>query len=144
MGMNAKELKANPQLSGFTVHDLNENPFLPFDTDGFDTAICTVSIEYLARPLEVMSEVSRVVKPGGIFVCVVSDRWFPSKEISIWSEMHPFERLGLVLDYYFRTGFFEDLHTESVRGLPRPPTDKYVGLTRVSDPIFAVWGTVKG
>ena len=35
-----------------------------------------------------------------------SDRWFPTKAIELWSELHPFERMGLVLDYFF-TDFFE-------------------------------------
>jgi hypothetical protein len=79
-----------------------------------------------------------------LFINTFSDRWFPGKEILPWSDMHPFERLGLVLDYYRQTDVFENLYTESVRGLPRPSYDRHIHETVTSDPIFAVWGSVKG
>ncbi|MGW8194936.1 MAG: hypothetical protein ACWGOX_11800 [Desulforhopalus sp.] len=90
-----------------------------------------------------MKEIVRVVKPGGTSVTTFSDRWFPGKEIMIWADLHPFERLGLVMDYYIRVNGFDNINTESVQGLPRPVTDKYFGKTFSSDPIFAVWGRVK-
>lgn len=144
LGMNEEELKQNNALSDYIVQDLNRNTLLPFLDNCYDAVICTASIEYLTQPLEVLSEIARITKPGGVFVTTFSDRWFPGKEISLWSEMHPFERQGLILDYYIKTGSFEDLHTESVRGLLRPYDDKYINETYISDPIFAVWGRVRG
>lgn len=79
--------------------------------------ICSVSVEYLVRPLEVFAEVGRVLKPGGRFIITFSDRWFPSKVIQLWTELHPFERMALVLEYFRRSGQFSDLATESRRGL---------------------------
>jgi len=143
LGLNEEELKANKQLTDLVVHDLNQKPVLPFKDNEFDAVICTASIEYLIQPIEIMVEVARVAKPGGIFVTTFSDRWFPGKEILPWSEMHPFERLGLVLDYYLKAERYENLHTESVRGNPRPLDDKYIGERATSDPIFAVWGSVR-
>jgi hypothetical protein len=58
--------------------------------------------------------------------------------------LHPFERIGLVLEYSRKGGHFSNLQTESVRGLPRPTDDKYIAQTLISDPIFAVWGTANG
>jgi hypothetical protein len=144
LGLNEEELKANQQLSGFVVHDLNRKPKLPFEDKEFDAVICTASIEYLTQPIQVITEVARVTKPGGVFISTFSDRWFPGKEILPWSEMHPFERLGIVLDYYRQVDVFENLYTESVRGLPRPSYDRHIQETVTSDPIFAVWGSVKG
>ena len=126
------------------MHDLNQNPILPFEDNDFDAVICTASIEYLIQPLEVMAEVGRVTKPGGVFITAFSDRWFLGKEISMWSEMHEFERQGLVLDYFIKSKAFENLHTESIRGLPRPSDDNHIMERFTSDPIFAVWGSVKG
>jgi SAM-dependent methyltransferase len=143
LGLNEEELKANRQLSGFVLHDLNRRPELPFEENDFDAVICTASIEYLVRPIQVITEVARVTKPGGVFISTFSDRWFPGKEILPWPDMHPFERLGLVLDYYLKTDAFENLHTESIRGLPRPPDDIHIKETVISDPVFAVWGNVK-
>lgn len=55
-------------------------------------------------------------------------------------ELHPFERQALVLDYFRRSGGFVYLHTESLRGLPRPADDQYVDQFALSDPVYAVWG----
>ncbi len=144
LGLNKEELKVNKLLSNFIVHDLNKDPALPFTDNEFDAVICTASIEYLIQPIKVVAEIARVIKPGGIFVTTFSNRWFPGKEILPWSDMHHFERFGLVLDYFIKTEAFENLHTESVRGLLRPLDDRHIGKTKISDPIFAVWGNIKG
>lgn len=140
LGMNQEELDANELLSARVIHDLNSNTQLPFDDNQFDAVICTASIEYLVQPLEVMQEIARVTNHGGIFIATFSDRWFPSKAITLWTEMHPFERLGLVLDYFIKSQQFSDLGTESIRGLPRPADDKYSHQLAYSDPVLAVWG----
>jgi hypothetical protein len=81
-----------------------------------------------------------VLRPEGRFILTFSNRWFPPKAIRIWSELHPFERIGLVLDHFRRSGGFIDLHAESLRGHPRPRDDRYIRMTALSDPIYAVWG----
>jgi SAM-dependent methyltransferase len=141
LGMNSDELEQNPRLSRRVVHDANLNPQLPFADSSFDAVICTASVEYLVRPVETFRELARIVKPGGPVVMTFSDRWFPSKAIELWSELHPFERMGLVLDYFREAGGFGTLATESHRGLPRPADDKYAGQRSTADPVFAVWGT---
>lgn len=140
LGMNREELDANPVLAERVVHDLNRDPRLPFGDGAFDAVVCTASVEYLARPLEVFAEVARVLAPGGVFVNAFSERWFPPKAIALWAELHPFERLGFVLECYRRTQAFAALATETVRGLPRPPDDKYAATLAFSDPVYAVWG----
>lgn len=140
LGMNAEELSANPRLGERVVHDLNADPRLPFDDAAFDAVVCTVSVEYLTRPLEVFAEARRVLKPGGRFVLVFSNRYFPPKAIRVWTEAHPFERAGLVLDYFLRDGGFTNLNTFSLTGLIRPEDDKYAAQTPWSDPVHALWG----
>ena len=39
LGMNAEELAANPQAAATVVHDLNEDPVLPFDDDSFGSPL---------------------------------------------------------------------------------------------------------
>jgi hypothetical protein len=68
------------------------------------------------------------------------NRWFPPKVIRIWPELHEFERMGLVLEYFLKSGQYRDLETFSMRGLPRPENDQYFGQIRYADPVFAVWG----
>lgn len=140
LGLNAEELRQNPQLSSYLVHDLNQDPNLPFDDASFDAVLCTASVEYLIRPLEVFAEVRRVLKAGGIFIVTFANRWFPPKVIRIWTELLDFERLGLTLEYFLRAGGFTALETFSARGWPRPTDDKYFPQYRFSDPVFAAWG----
>jgi hypothetical protein len=47
--------------------------------------------------------------------------------------------MGLVLEYFIRSGGFKNLQTYSIRGLPRLHDDKYFPDLLLSDPIFAVW-----
>lgn len=140
LGLNRAELDANNLLSEAVVHDLNTTPALPFEDETFDLAVCSVSVEYLTKPIEVFQNIGRVLKPGSPFVVTFSERYFPPKVIRIWTELHPFERMGLVLHYFRKAGLFTGFHTESIRGLLRPPGDKYIKLTPISDPVYAVWG----
>jgi SAM-dependent methyltransferase len=144
LGMNEKELKSNTRLSSYYVHDLNADPHLPFDDQSFDAVICTVSVEYLIHPFEVFKEISRVLTPGGVFIVTFSNRWFPPKAIRIWPHLHEFERMGLVLEFFLKSGQYTNLHTYSLRGLPRPSNDKYADQFAYSDPVYAVWGYAPG
>jgi hypothetical protein len=64
LGMNEEELKANPWLDGYVVQNLNVDPKLPFGSGEFDGCGICVSVDYLIRPVEVLREVGRVLKPG--------------------------------------------------------------------------------
>jgi hypothetical protein len=138
LGMNAAELSENPRLADYLVQDLNRDPRLPYADGCFDVVICSVSVEYLVLPFDVFAEVARVLKPGGQCIVTFSDRWFPPKVIGLWTELHPFERMGLVLEYFRRTRQFTAMTTESWRGWPRPANDKYYQQRRTADPVFAV------
>jgi SAM-dependent methyltransferase len=144
LGMNPEELQANSGAQVRVVHDLNLNPRLPLADDSFDAVVCTVSVEYMTRPFEVFEEVSRVLRPGGLFIQTFSNRWFPPKVIHVWQELHDFERMGLVLEYFLKSGQYKKLETYSMRGLPRPEGDKYYGQMLYSDPVYAVWGWKSG
>ena len=140
LGLNESELNKNSCLSETVVQDLNMNSGLPFESNSFDAAICTVSVEYLINPLAVFEEIFRVLRTDGYFIVTFSNRWFPTKSIKIWKELHEFERMGLVLEYFLRSGGFKNLQTYSIRGLPRPHDDTYYPDLRYSDPVYAVWG----
>lgn len=93
LGMNRKELIANKQLDDFVVQNLNENPIMPFPKDSFDIVTCVVSVDYLTRPLEVFSEIQRVLKPGGTAIISQSNRCFPTKAINIWLNTNDLEHV---------------------------------------------------
>jgi SAM-dependent methyltransferase/FKBP-type peptidyl-prolyl cis-trans isomerase 2 len=140
IGLNERELKNNIQITEHLVQDLNVKTKLPFDSQTFDAVICSVSIEYLIKPLEIFKEVSRILRTDGYFIVTFSNRWFPTKAIRVWKELHEFERMGMVLEYFIRSKSFKNLQTYSIRGLPRPHSDKYFPDLRFSDPVYVVWG----
>lgn len=142
LGVNEEQLQANPLLRERIVHDLNAEPCLPFCDSEFDVVVNTMSVDYLTRPVEIFREVSRVLKPNGIFFVVFSNRTFPPKAVSIWKTSTEAERVDLVRHFFshaerfFLDGFFES------KGKPRPKDDKHYSLGIPSDPIYAVWGRV--
>jgi SAM-dependent methyltransferase len=96
LGMNAEELAANPGLDARVVHDLNRDPRLPFGEGEFDAATICVSIDYLVRPVAVLRDLGRVVRPGGPLIITFSNRCFPTKVIAAWLELDDAGRLKLV------------------------------------------------
>jgi SAM-dependent methyltransferase len=140
LGLNEVELKSNPRLQEYVLHDLNDAPHLPLPDRSFDAVICTVSFEYLLEPTRIIAEISRILVPGGVLVITVSNRWFPGREIEGWKERHEFERLGLILQTLKNSGHFDRIETESLRGYPRPQDDPYVGTTGFSDPLYHLVG----
>src|SRR3954471_216128 len=128
LGMNDDELAANPQAQARVVHDLNADPTLPFPDDSFDAAVCCVSVDYLVQPIEVFSEVARVVRPGGSFVCTFSNRCFPTKAIRGWLANNETGRCQIVAEYFRRTAGWGP----PVVALRTPPGAP-------GDPLYAVW-----
>ncbi|KAJ9512894.1 hypothetical protein QJQ45_029126 [Haematococcus lacustris] len=96
-GMNAAELARNPRLDTFFVRNLNTEPRGWAAADNsFDAVLCCVSavagrcpvysVQYLQQPEEVFSEIHRVLKPGGVCIVTFSNRMFPHKAISAWTQ----------------------------------------------------------
>jgi len=139
LGMNAEELQANNSATAQVVQDLNQEQILPFADASLDAVVCTASVEYLVQPRSIFTEVLRVLRPGGVFILTFSNRWFPTKAIQVWSELHEFERVGMVTQWLRQSGF-DRLHTFSSRGWPRPPDDPHSGKAAMSDPVYAAWG----
>jgi SAM-dependent methyltransferase len=140
LGMNDWELRANPELTDYLVQDLNREPRLPFPAASFDAAVTTVSFEYLVRPLEVLAELRRVLRPGGSLMITLSTRSFPTKAIRLWERLHPMERLGWLLQCLQRSGFAE-IESLVERGLARDREDRYAPRLPEMDPLFAASGS---
>jgi SAM-dependent methyltransferase len=144
LGMNAVELRANERLDSFVVHDLNQEPHLPFEDGIFDVVLNTVSVAYLTRPFEVFAEVARVLAPGGLHLVVFSSRVFRPKAAKIWRQSDDTGRQILVEDFLRSVPAFGRISTFVSMGQPRPRDDKYAGLGLPSDPVWAVWAEKKG
>lgn len=129
LGLNEQELANNPQLDQWLIHDLNANPQLPFDTQSFAAALCTVSVQYLTQPLEVFAEVGRVLRPGAPFIVSFSNRCFPSKAVRVWVSTSDKQHVTLVRRYFELSERFE-----RVTFYDRSP------CRWLSDPLFVVVG----
>jgi SAM-dependent methyltransferase len=106
IGLNAEELARNPRLTDSAVRDLNADPTLPYADASFDAVLCAVSAQYLTRPVEVMAEAARVLRPGGRALVSLSHRCFPTKAVRAWQLLPPEARPALVAEYLARAGGF--------------------------------------
>lgn len=128
IGLNSEELAANKQMNEFKVIDLNTTPELPYPDNTFDVVTNCVSVDYLNKPLEVFSEVARVLKPGGVYINSFSNRNFPTKIVKIWGSTNNGEHMLIVKNYFkFGSPDFEPAIAMDIS--PQP------GL---SDPMFIV------
>jgi len=105
--MNEFELKNNRQADDYAVRNLNAVPELPFETASFDIVTCTVSFDYLNKPLEVMKEVGRVLKPGGSVILSTSNRCFPTKAVKIWLNTNDMEHILIYGSHIHFSAMFE-------------------------------------
>jgi SAM-dependent methyltransferase len=63
---------------------------LPFAPNDFDVTLMTDVIEYLPRPGDLLAEIVRVSKPGGVVIITTPNRQDASK----WDERHDREYTG--------------------------------------------------
>lgn len=133
LGRNSFELARNEAALGGVVADLNDHPSLPFADDSVDHVVCAVSVDYLSRPLEVFDEVARILRPGGIFCHVFSNRLFPSKAIAGWLNASEEDRVAICGEYFRRSG-----PNASPGGWTEPQATVQRGR---GDPLYAVWAT---
>lgn len=139
LGLNVNELSRNEALSKRVLHDLNADPRLPFEDEAFDVVLNTVSVDYMVKPIAIFREVGRVLKPGGLFLVIFSNRMFPEKAVKVWVESSEAERVELVRLYFRGSGLFAEPKVFTSTGKPRPRDDKYAHLGIPSDPIYAVY-----
>ena len=128
LGLNAEEMADNPDLDDFVVHDVNAVPRLPFGDASFDAAVITVSIQYLTRPVAVFRDVHRVLRAGGLFAVLYSNRMFPTKAVAIWRRLNDRQHADLIAAYFSEAGGFVDLEARNCSP-PFPPG---------SDPLYVV------
>ena len=100
------------------MQDLNADGRLPFADACFDAVVNCVSVDYLVRPVEVLAEVARVLRPGGLSVCTFSNRCFPTKAVRGWLAVPRAGPARAGRRSYHRQagGFAEPVVQERVRG----------------------------
>ncbi|MGU3361994.1 class I SAM-dependent methyltransferase [Methylobacterium sp. M6A4_1b] len=131
-GLNASELAANPRLTRHFVQDLNAATRLPLDPASVDATLLCVSVQYLQKPIAVLSEVARVSRPGAPVVISVSNRCFPTKAVAIWTALDGAGRARLVERYLRDAGF------------ARTAVQVLIPEHALTDPLTAVIGWTSG
>lgn len=85
LGMSAAELAANPQLTGWSVQDLNRQQRLGGVADAsLDAVLCACGVQYLTQPEAVFAEVRRALRPGSLFILSFSGSCWEDKAIAGW------------------------------------------------------------
>lgn len=144
LGLNRKEMEANSALTEITIQDLNKNTVLPYPDNTFDLVLNVISFNFIIKPVEIFSEVARVLKPGGLFLVVFSNRIFKEKTIRAWREGSDQERSMYLEDLFGCTEDFGPYTVFNSLGRPRPADDKYAEKEVASDPVYAVYAEKKG
>ena len=129
LGMNDVELRENPDLDGYVVHDVNANPILPFENETFDAVVITVSAQYLTNPIDTFDQIGRILRSGGKFIVGFSNRMFPTKAVLNWRNSTDRGRVDLVGTYMEAAERFEDIQASFLNPDQSPP----------DDPMYAVY-----
>jgi hypothetical protein len=135
-GMNKSELSTNPVLKAWSIQDLNQDPDVRLpEAQGqepdkkLDASTCVVSIDYLTQPVKVLTSIRRQTNAGGKVHLVVSNRCFPTKVVGRWLKIGENERLEMVGDYLWWSGWRNVEIVTVVEG------------TWMKDPLWVVRGT---
>ncbi len=129
LGLNQEEMDDNPDLDRIVVHNVNDNPELPFTDSEFDAVLITVSAQYLTQPVETFKQVNRILKPGGVFIVTFSNRMFPTKAVRIWRASNDRGRVDLVGTYMEAAGNFGDIQGALLTPKDSPPGDPMFAVT---------------
>ncbi len=94
-----------------------ETGTLPFDDDYFDTVFSKSVLEHVHKPEKYLSEILRVLKPGGLFIAMVPD-WHTQMYIYYddFSHVQPYTRKGV--EDTLRVLGFRDVSAEIFYQLP--------------------------
>ncbi|NDV18958.1 hypothetical protein GO013_05930 [Pseudodesulfovibrio sp. JC047] len=96
----------------------------------YDAARCVCSIEYMDRPVDIIRYISHFLTPGAPVLIAFSNRFDANNTIQGWTELHEFERMGLVLEYLRYTKLDANAGTLSIRNNEKGQ----------NDPIYLVYG----
>jgi len=111
-GMNYLELLANTRASSRIVRNLNNEPAFPeLEDESMDAALMAVSIQYMQRPVELLRDVRRLLKPGGVMVISFSNRMFFQKAVAVWRDAKSLTDLSRLVTGYMKEAGFQEVRT---------------------------------
>lgn len=124
VGMNEEELRRNRQLTDWIVQDLNQQPEMKsISSNSFDVALCQLSIDYLTKPVAVMKEAARILRPNGEIIVSFSNRVFFDKAIAGWTGKSDLDHIERVGEYILLSRGFEKDSLRAYSLVSRPDSD---------------------
>lgn len=91
IGVNLLKVVASKCASKRAAGDLTS---LPFKSNTFDIVVCSEAIEHTVEPRKALTELTRVLRPGGTIVLTVPNRfWFWSCWLANKLKLRPYEGL---------------------------------------------------
>lgn len=85
-----------------------QNPSLPYTDSSFDVVLCALSIDYLTKPLDLLREISRVLRPHGLCMFAFSNRLFSTKAVAHWTATGDADHIYAVGSYIHFAGSFSE------------------------------------
>uniref|UniRef100_A0A0G4HA01 Methyltransferase type 11 domain-containing protein n=1 Tax=Chromera velia CCMP2878 TaxID=1169474 RepID=A0A0G4HA01_9ALVE len=110
IGVREDELANNPCLTDYMTKNLNEETSLSeFRNNAFDVVTMHSTIQYMKAPRELLKEVWRVLKPGGMliisFTSKLNNRKLDKKELGWYKRMNDAQKLWVTGSlFHFSTG----------------------------------------
>ncbi|KAL7501098.1 hypothetical protein ACHAWT_010849 [Skeletonema menzelii] len=145
VGMNAKELEANKQLTNHFVQDLNTNPDLSqFEDNSFDVICNVVSVDYLTKPLEIFQEMHRILRPGGVSLMTFSNRLFATKAVAMWLQADDIGRITIVASYYNYSADWESIEALDIKEKQPVPERPSTAEIMKNPSLGLAWMTAAG
>lgn len=75
MPMGASVVGFDVPGNPYAVADVESGEFLPFDDASFDLVTCIEAFHYVADPMRGLSEIRRVLRPGGMLLVAIPFVW---------------------------------------------------------------------
>lgn len=110
---------------------MNKKPQLPYEDGSFDAVVCALSIDYLIRPVTVLREMTRVLRPGGFVAVIFSNRLFITKAIALWAGQDD-------VDHVYSVGSFFHYGGEGPKGLEAAKALDISPSATKGDPLYVV------
>jgi len=126
IGFDAETLAGNPFLDDWRVQNLNLEPHLPFASGEFEGAAICSALPCLTRPIEVLREVGRVLRPGAPLVIAFSRGSFGARTLACWRMLDTDGRFKVIRHYLAEAGNWGECDCHSCCKTERP------------DPLYAV------
>lgn len=111
----------------------------------YDALTTTQELEYSTNPVKALCRAAAHLPPGAPVIAAFGEEYALNNVIQGWVDLHPFERMGLVLEYFEQAGLDHNAGTVSFRNGWRDRDDPFfLEKKGVSDSVYLVYGHKRG